>query len=245
MPVTVDIPGARRQGLQARPLVTSDGKGFRVEPSGAKVRDRGEAGAAEKIRFSSSILTKLAARRTKSSRWAAAGVFILRWASMGDFQEALAALLGKDARCAGGDRAADGGVAGRLRRLSGTQASCFPMWISRSVFPRTIRCGVTSSPKTPIAPVVSHPRTAPRPQLASSSESRYLAFSCTTIRVLPGDRGPMLSRHQKSTMRPSKTHAREKRRVSGLPAPARGQGKCQSKESSGVNIARSPCGPGT
>ena len=59
------------------------------------MRDRGEAGAAEKIRFSSSILPKWA-RRTKSLD-ALLPVLYLRGLSTGDFQEALAALLGKDA----------------------------------------------------------------------------------------------------------------------------------------------------
>ena len=75
-------------------LVTSDGRTFEVRR--AKVRDRGEAGAAEKIRFSSSILTKWM-RRTKSLD-ALLPVLYLRGVSTGDFQEALAALLGKDAR---------------------------------------------------------------------------------------------------------------------------------------------------
>ena len=66
-----------------------------VEVRRAKVRDRGEAGAAEKIRFSSSILPK-SARRTKSLD-ALLPVLYLRGVSTGDFQEALAALLGKDA----------------------------------------------------------------------------------------------------------------------------------------------------
>jgi transposase-like protein len=61
----------------------------------AKVRDRGEAGAADKIRFSSSILAKWA-RRTRSLD-ALLPVLYLRGVSTGDFQEALAALLGKDA----------------------------------------------------------------------------------------------------------------------------------------------------
>ena len=66
-----------------------------VEVRRAKVRDRGEAGAAEKIRFNSSILPKWA-RRTKSLD-ALLPVLYLRGVSTGDFQEALAALLGKDA----------------------------------------------------------------------------------------------------------------------------------------------------
>ena len=84
----------------------------------AKVRDRGEVGAAEKIRFTSSILPKWA-RRTKSLD-ALLPILYLRGVSTGDFQEALAALLGKDAPepVAGGDHAADGGVAGGIRRLA-------------------------------------------------------------------------------------------------------------------------------
>ena len=66
-----------------------------VEVRRAKVRDRGEAGAAEKIRFNSSILPKWA-RRTKSLD-ALLPVLYLRGVSTGDFREALAALLGKDA----------------------------------------------------------------------------------------------------------------------------------------------------
>src|ERR1700757_391036 len=61
----------------------------------AKVRDRGDVGAAEKIRFISSILPKWA-RRTKSLD-ALLPVLYLRGVSTGDFQEALATLLGKDA----------------------------------------------------------------------------------------------------------------------------------------------------
>jgi putative transposase len=66
-----------------------------VEVRRAKVRDRGEAGAADKIRFSSSILPKWA-RRTRSLD-ALLPVLYLRGVSTGDFQDALAALLGKDA----------------------------------------------------------------------------------------------------------------------------------------------------
>ena len=66
-----------------------------VEVRRAKVRDRGEVGTEEKIRFTSSILPKWA-RRTKSLD-ALLPVLYLRGVSAGDFQEALAALLGKDA----------------------------------------------------------------------------------------------------------------------------------------------------
>ena len=61
----------------------------------AKVRDRGKVGAAEKIRFTSSILPKWA-RRTKSLD-ALLPILYLRGISTGDFQEVLASLLGKDA----------------------------------------------------------------------------------------------------------------------------------------------------
>ena len=66
-----------------------------VEVCRAKVRDRGEVGAEEKIRFTSSILPKWA-RRTKSLD-ALLPVLYLRGVSTGDFQEVLTALLGKDA----------------------------------------------------------------------------------------------------------------------------------------------------
>src|SRR5207302_10350582 len=66
-----------------------------VEVRRAKVRDRGEVGAEEKIRFTSSILPKWA-RRTKSLD-ALLPVLYLRGVSTGDFQEALAAVLGKAA----------------------------------------------------------------------------------------------------------------------------------------------------
>ena len=66
-----------------------------LEVRRAKVRDRGEVGAEEKIRFTSSILPKWA-RRTKSLD-ALLPILYLRGVSTGDFQEALAALFGKDA----------------------------------------------------------------------------------------------------------------------------------------------------
>jgi len=66
-----------------------------VPVSRVKVRDRGATGAAERIRFSSSILPKWA-RRTKSLD-ALLPVLYLRGISTGDFQDALAALLGKEA----------------------------------------------------------------------------------------------------------------------------------------------------
>ena len=66
-----------------------------VEVARAKVRDRAASDAAERIRFTSAILP-LWARRTKSLD-ALLPVLYLRGISTGDFQEALAALLGKDA----------------------------------------------------------------------------------------------------------------------------------------------------
>jgi transposase-like protein len=66
-----------------------------VEVSSVKIRDRGAAIDGERIRFSSAILPKWA-RRTKSLD-ALLPVLYLRGISTGDFQEALAALLGKEA----------------------------------------------------------------------------------------------------------------------------------------------------
>lgn len=66
-----------------------------VEISRVKIRDRGATGEGDRIRFSSAILPRWA-RRTRSLD-AVLPVLYLRGISMGDFQEALAALLGKDA----------------------------------------------------------------------------------------------------------------------------------------------------
>ncbi|WP_373319872.1 transposase, partial [Kozakia baliensis] len=67
-----------------------------IEVARPKVRDRAPAGAGrERIRFSSAILPKWA-RRTRSLD-APLPVLYLRGVSMGDFPEALTALLGKDA----------------------------------------------------------------------------------------------------------------------------------------------------
>jgi len=60
-----------------------------------KLRDRGAGEAGERIRFTSTILPRWA-RRTRSLD-ALLPILYLRGVSMGDFQEALAALLGKDA----------------------------------------------------------------------------------------------------------------------------------------------------
>jgi transposase-like protein len=66
-----------------------------VEVARVKIRDRAAAEDGERIRFRSAILP-LWARRTKSLD-ALLPVLYLRGISTGDFQEALAALLGKDA----------------------------------------------------------------------------------------------------------------------------------------------------
>ncbi len=66
-----------------------------VEVRRAKVRDRGDVGTADKIRFTSAILPKWA-RRTKSLD-TLLPILYLRGISTGDFQEALTALVGKDA----------------------------------------------------------------------------------------------------------------------------------------------------
>ena len=60
-----------------------------------RLRDRGVGEAGERIRFTSAILPRWA-RRTPSLD-ALLPILYLRGVSMGDFQEALAALLGKDA----------------------------------------------------------------------------------------------------------------------------------------------------
>jgi putative transposase len=61
----------------------------------ARIRDRGATSPEERIRFFSTILPKWA-RRTRSLD-ALLPVLYLRGISTGDFQEALSALLGKDA----------------------------------------------------------------------------------------------------------------------------------------------------
>jgi putative transposase len=66
-----------------------------VDVSRVKLRDRGATSEADRIRFTSAILPRWA-RRTRSLD-ALLPVLYLRGVSTGDFQEALAALLGKDA----------------------------------------------------------------------------------------------------------------------------------------------------
>jgi putative transposase len=66
-----------------------------IEVRRVKIRDRGATSDADRIRFSSAILPKWA-RRTKSLD-ALLPILYLRGLSTGDFQEALTALLGKDA----------------------------------------------------------------------------------------------------------------------------------------------------
>src|SRR5215217_3781630 len=66
-----------------------------VEVQRAKVRDRADLAEAKKIRFTSLILPRWA-RRTRSLD-ALLPILYLRGLSTGDFQEVLAALLGKDA----------------------------------------------------------------------------------------------------------------------------------------------------
>lgn len=60
-----------------------------------RVRDRGASGSEDRVRFTSTLLPKWA-RRTRSLD-ALLPVLYLRGVSTGDFQEALAALLGRDA----------------------------------------------------------------------------------------------------------------------------------------------------
>src|SRR5688500_18536932 len=66
-----------------------------VEVRRAKIRDRAPAETGKRVRFTSQILPRWARRTT--SLEALLPVLYLRGVSTGDFQEALAALLGKDA----------------------------------------------------------------------------------------------------------------------------------------------------
>src|SRR5512135_3639895 len=66
-----------------------------VEVRRAKVRDRAAGSAGERIRFTSAILPRWARRTTSLD--ALLPVLYLRGVSTGDFQQALTALLGKDA----------------------------------------------------------------------------------------------------------------------------------------------------
>jgi putative transposase len=93
----VQLPDGRdrvvRHGLGPERLVQT-GIGP-VEVRRVKLRDRGPRERAERIRFTSAILPRWA-RRTRSLN-ALLPILDLRGVSMGDFQEALAALLGREA----------------------------------------------------------------------------------------------------------------------------------------------------
>jgi putative transposase len=93
----VQLPDGRdrvvRHGLGPERLVQT-GIGP-VEVRRVKLRDRGTRERAERIRFTSAILPRWA-RRTRSLD-ALLPILDLRGVSMGDFQEALAALLGREA----------------------------------------------------------------------------------------------------------------------------------------------------
>jgi putative transposase len=93
----VQLPDGRdrvvRHGLGPERLVQT-GIGP-VEVRRVKLRDRGPRERAERIRFTSAILPRWA-RRTRSLD-ALLPILYLRGVSMGDFQEALAALLGREA----------------------------------------------------------------------------------------------------------------------------------------------------
>ena len=94
---SLELPDGRRRVVRhghdpGRPIQTGIG---RVEVAKPKARDRGATPGAERIRYSSAILPKWA-RRTKSLDVLLPALY-LRGVSTGDFQEVLAALLGKDA----------------------------------------------------------------------------------------------------------------------------------------------------
>ncbi|MHC2275560.1 hypothetical protein ACVME8_002171 [Bradyrhizobium diazoefficiens] len=99
-----------------------------VEVARVKIRDRAVTSDGERIRFTSAILP-LWARRTKSLD-ALLPVLYLRGISTGDFQEALAALLGKDAESfSGGGFQTDDGVAARVRALAEARSVGAPVRI--------------------------------------------------------------------------------------------------------------------
>ena len=94
-----------------------------VEVRRVKLRDRGASEGAERIRFTSSILPRWA-RRTPSLD-ALLPILYLRGVSMGDFQEALGALLGRDVPepvAVGGSRGC--GASGRRTMGVGSGATC-------------------------------------------------------------------------------------------------------------------------
>ena len=93
----LELPDGRRRVVRhghdpVRAIQTGIGP---VEVTKPKARDRGATTADERIRYSSAILPKWA-RRTKSLDVLLPALY-LRGVSTGDFQEVLAALLGKDA----------------------------------------------------------------------------------------------------------------------------------------------------
>ena len=104
----------RHGHLPEREIMTGIGPVAVRQP---RVRDR-EAVEGERIRFSPTILPPYA-RRTKSLE-VLIPILYLKGISTGDFEEALAALLGKDApRAVGFDhRAPEGGVGRRARALA-------------------------------------------------------------------------------------------------------------------------------
>jgi transposase-like protein len=93
-----------------------------VEVSAVKIRDRGATFDGERIRFSSAILPKWA-RRTKSLD-ALLPVLYLRGISTGDFQEALAALVGKDAPNLSPAVISKLTASGRTSTTAGRSATC-------------------------------------------------------------------------------------------------------------------------
>ena len=93
-----------------------------VPVSRVKIRDRGAAVAEERVRFSSAILPSWA-RRTRSLD-ALLPVLYLRGVSTGDFQEALAALLSKDASNLSPSVVSASPPSGRLSMSAGRRGTC-------------------------------------------------------------------------------------------------------------------------
>jgi transposase-like protein len=109
-----------------------------VEVSRVKIRDRGASGE-DRIRFTSAILPKWA-RRTKSLD-ALLPTLYLRGLSTGDFQEALSALLGKDAPNLSPSV---------VSRLTGEWQSEYERWQTRDLSARrTSTSGPTESTSRP------------------------------------------------------------------------------------------------
>jgi hypothetical protein len=143
------------------------------------VRDRADVAVEEKIRFTSSILPKWA-RRTKSLD-ALLPILYLRGVSTGDFQEALTALLGKDASNL------SPAVITRLtqRSTGGTGQATISVWTGRPWRPPERRpANVSGQHQEESFPTCQSnlglmPRADTVRECTPSSERRYVAVALT------------------------------------------------------------------